>query len=120
MFVHMCKTSASAPPRCSPTWCCNVQLSANDSNRDQIVAEFRAALDPVRATLKEYPWLGGAAGPEYSDIYLMAFLVVRCSMPTILQTYGSQGVPDMRAFACDAIILLRTPFESGEACTSSL
>ena len=61
------------------TGCCNVQFAANDSNRSQVIAEYRAALDPVRAILKEYPWLGGAEGPSYTDIYLMAFFMVRCS-----------------------------------------
>ena len=79
--------------------CWIVQFVANDSNRDQVIADFRAALDPVRATLKEYPWLGGAAGPKYSDIYLMAFFMVRSS-PSPSQTCRSYVIADMHAIAC--------------------
>ena len=76
---------------CLTVCCCTAQFVANDSNRDEVIADFRAALDPIRATLKEYPWLGGADGPKYADIYLMAFFMVRCSPLLALPKHATQA-----------------------------
>ena len=52
------------------------QFVASDSARPEVVAEFRAALEPLRATLSEFAWLGGKEGPNYADMYVMSFFLV--------------------------------------------
>ena len=73
----------SAP--CMPV----VQYAANGSNRGQVVAEFQAALEPLRATLREFPWLGGSEGPDYADMYVMGFFVVSAFLHRDLSTHLS-------------------------------
>ena len=55
---------------------CHVQFGANDSNRDEVLASFRAGLEPLRAVLKDYPFLGGAEY-TYSDIFVFSVFLVR-------------------------------------------
>ena len=54
-----------------------MQFGANDSNRGEIVASFRAACEPMRAVLLEYPFLSGTKEPNYSDIFVFSFFLVR-------------------------------------------
>lgn len=54
-------------------------LEAVQAGREARVADFRAALQPVRTTLKAQPWLGGEAA-DYADYILFGcFQWARCT-----------------------------------------
>ena len=57
-----------------------MKLDQVQAGRDQRVAEFRASLAPLRATLTKQEWFGGKDGPSYSDyIVFGAFMWARCT-----------------------------------------
>ena len=93
--MSYCYINALSPWICSPT--CGVQFGANDSNRGEIVASFRAALEPMRAVLKEYPFLSGTEEPNYSDIFVFSFFLVRKAILWCMHTteyqYNATGNP---------------------------
>lgn len=43
------------------------------------VPDFQKALEPLRQTLSEYPYLGGKAGPSYADHYIASMFMVSLS-----------------------------------------
>jgi hypothetical protein len=58
----------------------SISSAAQFSKGKEGVQDFRAALEPLRQTLKEVAYIGGNEGPSYADMFVFGFFMV-CHQP---------------------------------------